>query len=325
VLRATASGVLALLLATATVVAAQGTVPLAAPAAQGDFAGLVDIGSGRRMYLECRGSGGPTVILVSGWPNPGGYWHLLYPEDPGPAVLPGVAAFTRVCAFDRPGTVLDIDPPVRSRSDPVPQPTTVENIVADLHALLQAAGVPGPYVLVGHSFGGLVVRLYASAYPDEVVGLVLVDAAQEETYPAWQALLGPTRWAEMMNLTQQPPEGLENYPDFERLDLEGSVVQGRQARANEPLRPLPLAVLTHGRPFEELVPNWPGDAFERMWLGMQQDLATLVPNARFTVARQSGHAIQQDQPALVIEAIRQVVAGVRDRDTWYDLSSCCAR
>jgi pimeloyl-ACP methyl ester carboxylesterase len=204
-------------------------------------------------------------------------------------------------------------------------PRTAGDIVTDLHALLQATAVPAPYVLVGHSFGGLVVRLYASAYPDEVFGLVLVDAAQEETWPAWEALLGPTQWAELMRRGQQPPEGLEDYHDFERLDTEGSTAQGRQARANQPLRPLPLAVLTHGRPFEKQVPNWPGDAFERMWLRMEQDLATLVPNARFTIASQSGHFIQEDQPALVTEAIRQVVAGARDRATWYDLASFCAK
>ena len=68
------------------------------------------------------------------------------------------------------------DPSLRSRSDPVPQPRTARDLVADLHALLHAAAVPGPYVLVGHSLGGVVVRLYASTYPDEVAGLVLVDA-----------------------------------------------------------------------------------------------------------------------------------------------------
>jgi hypothetical protein len=129
----------------------------------------------------------------------------------------------------------------------------------------------------------------------------------------------------MMNLTQQPPEGLEDYQDFERLDVDASVAQARQARADQPLRPMPLAVLTHGRPFEALMPDWPVDAFEQMWLGLQQDLSMLVPNARFTVASQSGHAIQQDQPALVSEMIRQVVAGVWDRETWYDLAACCAR
>jgi len=105
--------------------------------------------------------------------------------------------------------------------------------------------------------------------------------------------------------------------------VEGSSAQGRQARAERPLRPLPLAVLAHGRPFAAMVPNWPGDAFERMWLGLRQDLATLVPQARLTIASQSGHHIHQEQPAGVIEAIRQVVTGVRDPDTWYDLASCC--
>jgi pimeloyl-ACP methyl ester carboxylesterase len=334
-LRAAAGGVLVLCLVTAAV-AAQSPPPPASPAAQGDFAGLVDIG-GRRLYLECRGTGSPTVVLEDGAGIGADLWSvdLLEPAGSRPMVLPAVAGFARVCAYDRPGVVLSVNPAVRplapagrlfpSRSDPAPMPRTAGDVVTDLHALLRAAGVPGPYVLVGHSFGGLVVRLYASAYPDEVVGLVLVDAGQEETYPAWEALVGPTRWAEMMDLAQQPREGLEDYPDFERLDVEGSVAQGRQARANQPLRPMPLAVLTHGRPFEAPFPEWPGEAFERMWLGLQHDLAGLVPNSRFTVASQSGHNIQEDQPALVTEAIRQVVTGARDRDTWYDLTSCCVR
>jgi pimeloyl-ACP methyl ester carboxylesterase len=335
VLRTIASGILTLLLANAAAAAAQGTAPLAPPAAQRDFAGLVDIG-GRRLYLECRGTDSPTVVLEDGAGLGADLWSvdLLEPAGTRPMVLPTVAGFTRVCAYDRPGISLVHNPalhplapadrPFPSRSDPAPMPRTAQDVVADLHALLQAAGVPGPYVLVGHSFGGLVTQLYARAYPNEVVGLVLVDAAHEETYPAWQALMGPAQWAEVMNLTQTAPTGLEDYAGFERLDLEGTVAEGRQARADQPLRPLPLAVLTHGQPFAALVPNWPGDAFERMWLGMQHDLATLVPNARFIIAGESGHNTQQDQPALVIEAIRQVVAGVRDRDTWYDLASCCA-
>src|SRR5438128_235426 len=141
VLRATASGALAILLATGAAVAAQSTTPPANPAAQGDFAGLVDIGDGRRMYLECRGQGGPTVILVAGYANHGGVWSRLAPDVPPPAVLPGVAAFTRVCAYDRPGTFDGdpADPTDRSRSDPVPQPRAAEDTVADLHALLRAA------------------------------------------------------------------------------------------------------------------------------------------------------------------------------------------
>ena len=148
---------------------------------QADFAGLVDIGGGRKMYLECRGQGTPTVVLVSGYGDTGNVWSLDVPGFPQPHVLPAVAGFTRVCAYDRPGTIgVDIDDPAqRSRSDPVPQPRAPEDAVADLHALLAAADVPGPYVLAGHSLGGAYVRLYAATYPDAVVGMVLVDATNE--------------------------------------------------------------------------------------------------------------------------------------------------
>ena len=91
-------------------------------------------------------------------------------------MFPEVSKFTRVCAYDRPGTPVGEKP---SRSDPVPQPTTAGDAVADLHALLRAAGEAGPYVLAGQSYGGLVVRLYAMTYPEEVSGLVLVDALSE--------------------------------------------------------------------------------------------------------------------------------------------------
>jgi hypothetical protein len=149
--------------------------PAAAHATQsGDFAGLVDVVGGRKMYLECRGKGFPTVVLVAGLRGSAEDWNIA--EKPGPRVFPEVAKFTRVCAYDRPGTPVGEKP---SRSDPVHQPTTAGTAVADLHALLTAAGEAGPYVLVAHSYGGLIGRLYASTYPDDVCGLVLVDALSE--------------------------------------------------------------------------------------------------------------------------------------------------
>jgi pimeloyl-ACP methyl ester carboxylesterase len=149
VLRAAAGGVLALILVTAAV-AAQSPSPPASPAAQGDFAGLVDVG-GRRLYLECRGTGSPTVILEAGYRSPATVWSddLVQPEQPRTMVLEGVAASTRVCLYERPGTAAVLDGSLHpSRSDPVPQPRTAEAVVADLHALLQTAGVPHPAVRV---------------------------------------------------------------------------------------------------------------------------------------------------------------------------------
>jgi pimeloyl-ACP methyl ester carboxylesterase len=173
-------------------------------ATSGDFASLVDIG-GRRLYLACKGSGTPTVILEAGAGNNGDIWSMVEPEAAGKiSVFEGVAEFTRVCAYDRPGTVSGSKPVQRSRSDPAPKPRSAGDIVADLRALLVAAGVRPPYVLVGHSFGGLVVRLFASTVPDEVVGLVLVDAAQEEFWTKLKALVTPEQWQGM--ITGTPPE-----------------------------------------------------------------------------------------------------------------------
>jgi pimeloyl-ACP methyl ester carboxylesterase len=324
VLRAPAGGILALVLVTAASIAAQDTAPSARPAAQGDFASLVDIG-GRRLYLECQGTGSPTVILETGYGGGGDGWSqdLLEPETPRSMVLPAVAGFTRVCAYDRPGTLLLRDAVHPSRSDPVPMPRTAEDLVADLHALLQAAGVPGPYVLAGHSLGGQFVRLYASTYPDAVAGLVLVDGLSE----GLDALLTPEQWAAYVRSFLLLPPGLEAFPDFERIDFVASAAQTRQAATAVPLRPLPLSVLSKSEPFDvprDMELGFPVDALDRAWRLAQDGLATLVPHARFSIASRSGHNIHQEQPALVIEAIRQVVAGVRDPDTWYDLASCCA-
>ena len=121
------------------------------------------------------GTGSPTVILESGYHDSSQPWSLN--DGFPPAVLPGVAGFTKICAYDRPGTLLYTDPPrITDRSSPVRMPRTAQDVTSDLHALLGAAEVPGPYILVAHSLGGLFVRLYAQTYPDQVRGLVLVDA-----------------------------------------------------------------------------------------------------------------------------------------------------
>ncbi len=305
-----------LLILTNVVAAPASTLAAASPrATSGDFAGLVDIGDGRKLYLACRGTGSPTVILEAGAGNNGQTWDTvgLPAGSPQTAVFPGVAAFTRVCVYDRPGTILDIEH--HSRSDPAPMPRTAGEIVADLHALLTAAAVPGPYVLAGHSFGGLVVRLYAATYPDDVVGLVLIDAAHEDYYAAQQAALTPEQRNEMAQLAEQGPPDLADYPDFERLDTDASAAEMRDAVATTPLRPMPEIVLTHGRPWDWPA-GYPADDLEAVWLPLQEQLAAGVPDSRLIVAEQSGHFIPGDQPDLVIAAIQQVVEAVRDPASW---------
>ena len=161
-------------------------LPVANAAENGNVAELVNIGSGRKMYLKCTGKGSPAVVLVGGLRASAEDWSIS--DKSKPTVFAEVGKFTRVCACDRPGTPVGEKP---SRSDPVPQPTTAKDAVADLHALLTAAGEVGPYVLVGHSYGGLIVRLYASTYPKDVSGLVLVDALSERLQDAET----PQQWA----------------------------------------------------------------------------------------------------------------------------------
>jgi pimeloyl-ACP methyl ester carboxylesterase len=281
-------------------------------AAHGNFSHRVAIRGGRKLYLECRGTGSPTVVLEAGTGDLAKIWSVA-PVGPGRAVLPAVARFTRVCAYDRPGTYLL--PHELSRSDPVAMPRSARDIVIDLHSLLRAAHVPGPYVLAGHSFGGMVARLYATTYPRRIAGLVSIDAQNEYFAAAFKRLLTPEQYAAAV-LNPEPPPGLEWYKAIERLSLEVSVAQMRQAQADTPLHRMPLVVLSHSKtlpnPFG-LPPDYPIEALGRAFQHSQDKLAKLVPGARHVIAAKSGHYIQLDQPRLVTREIHRVVREVRRR------------
>jgi pimeloyl-ACP methyl ester carboxylesterase len=136
---------------------------------------LVDVGR-HRLFISCTGTGSPTVVLEGGLGQGSAYFALIAPQ---------VASTTRVCVYDRAG---------RGRSEPTTSPQDGAAIAHDLHALLGASGNPGPYILAGHSSGGVYVRFFAAAYPDEVAGVVLLDAQAPHLVPVaagGQAALAP--------------------------------------------------------------------------------------------------------------------------------------
>jgi pimeloyl-ACP methyl ester carboxylesterase len=244
---------------------------------------LIDVG-GRRLHLSCSGAGSPTVILEAGL----GQASL---SEVWGSVPSAIAMFTRVCAYDRAG---------RGTSDPDPRTATEFRTgwtaVDDLRELLRVAAIAKPYVLVGHSLGGAYARLYASRFPDEVAGLVLVDASHEDQRIVFKA----AGYAE-----PDPPTG----QNAERTDLSAVLEELRQSRLRADM---PLVVLSHGRKLP--LRNASVDVVDRVeaaWLGLQRQLASRSSNGRLVVAERSGHNIQRDEPQVVVEAVGQVLSQVK--------------
>lgn len=283
---------------------------------------LIDVG-GYKLHLHCRGQGQPTVLLEAGLNDFSVQWAL---------VQPAVAQFTQVCTYDRAGL---------GWSEPSPHPRTSAKMVDELHMMLTNAGITGPYVLVGHSFGGINMRLFARQYPDSVVGLVLVDSAHEAQgarIPALRTataqliqqfrLLSRLNWFGLLALapSQIPNRGLPadalaqyrarlataGYFDAAIAESETFYTNSNDASAVKlaDLSDLPLIVLSRGEgaPLPGLTAA-ENEAYEQSWRILQAELAALSSNSQQWIAQQSGHDIQLQQPDLVITAIRQLVQG----------------
>jgi pimeloyl-ACP methyl ester carboxylesterase len=275
-----------------------------------DIARAFDLGGGRRVYLECHGSsppGRPTILLISGYHDSGDVWAIdeaISPPAVGPTVPAALAAGHRVCTYDRPGTLrytLDGNP-LTGRSTPVPQPRTAADVVSELHALLAAAAVTGPFVLTAHSLGGLFALLYARTYPDQVRGIVFVDAFSPSIPSAFGA-----HWAQYRDLLSAAPAGTPlDRPAAERIDIDRSVAQVNQAPA---LRPMPLVVLTKTEPFQTALPAPPGLPWSRinqLYESAETTLVQLQPHTPQILATGSDHYIQWREPDLVTGATRLV-------------------
>ncbi len=246
----------------------------------------VDVG-GYKLSIKCVGTGNPTVVFDAGLNDTGDKWIKVWTK---------VKDVTRACIYDRAG---------RGESDRGPVPRTSQVIVTELHTLLVNASIDGPYVLVGHSFGGYNVRLYASQYRDQVAGMVLVDTTHEDEIDRINALLPPTP-GECQALAASRRQVVNNR---EGVDFPTSSAQVRQARHT--LGDLPLIVLSRGRASETPagcdIPASVNQQIDHLHRDLQNQLAGLSSNSRHIIAEKSGHYIQLDQPELVIDAIVQVV------------------
>ena len=296
-----ASAIVAVLTACTPV---DGTSPTISPDAAADRAGTVDVGDGRELYLECHGTGSPTVILVSGLGDSAEVWSTRLDEavTETPTVYEDVADLTRVCAYDRPGTG-------GSRSTEVDQPTSAQTSADDLHELVIASGEQGPFVLAGHSYGGPIIRLFASDHPDEVAGLVLVDALSEDL-PSGLTVEQQTVFERLNTPTRAGAE----FFDFATLVS--------QLQDSAPVRDVPVIVLTADTP--QLTPEavasgqLPADVDQEfadaLWaaqLSAQDLLPAKFVDAVHVTDTHSDHYIQLGNPQLVIDSIRDMVQEVR--------------
>lgn len=261
-----------------------------------DLDKLVDVG-GHRLYIKCMGSGSPTIILEAGLGSSSKTWDKVMPE---------VSKYTRVCSYDRPN---------EGKSDPAPRPIrrigshkyielrTGRQVVQDLHAILASAGVAGPYILVGHSLGGMYAILYADRYPQEAVGMVLVDSAHQDQIKRFEAFMTPSQAKSDHDSLEQNEEGADIDEIFEEV------------RAVHWHSNIPLYVLVHG--IEKSPPaDWSAEQLakkEQAWRELQADHARRSPNSKLIIAEKSGHGIQNDQPELVSDAIEQVLNLARNK------------
>lgn len=281
-----------------------GMVPVPGASAPQPRGSLIDIG-GYRLSVQCDGEGLPVVVLDAGLGGASSDWRK---------VQPALATTNRTCIYDRAGY---------GRSESSPLPRTSARIAAELRTLLMRAQLPPPYLLVGHSFGGYNVRLFAGLFPGDTAGLVLVDSPHEAQAEALfeQGVLGfldPQGWlralwspdllsslpaetsaiAELLGMQAKTWHTILN--EAAAFDISGQELEATPLPAN-----IPLGVLMHGR---RIFPEGAvGDGLEQDWLHGNRELVRAQTLGRFAIAPESGHFIHADQPELIVDMVRTVL------------------
>jgi len=246
---------------------------------------LVSVGGGRTLYVKCVGSGSPTVLLEAGFGETSDTWSEVQPQ---------LGTTARTCAYDRAGL---------GDSPPIPGVHDAGDEIHDLERLLDHAHIPPPYVLVGHSYGGVLARIFANTHRDETAGVVLIEATgrnfDRRQLPIWRA---------------QPRSVRRRLPKpTTHLVKDGVDLGASQALADKvtTLGETPLVVITRGRddPGNPLPPS-ARRGLDRLWATTQDELAALSSDHVHVIALRSGHTVQRSlngQPSVVIRAVRAVV------------------
>jgi pimeloyl-ACP methyl ester carboxylesterase len=240
---------------------------------------------GERVHIRCVGQGPTTVVLIAGFGGGADGWATIEPA---------IAASARVCSYERPGT---------GTSDPATSTETFTTQATDLHSLLGTVGEPGPYVVVGHSFGGAEAATFASMFADEVAGLVLLDA----TPTSWPAAIcavpddGSDAAAMLLGVCGTfAPTG-----NSEHLDAVAAFAEAAQIAS---LGSLPMAVITADR--RELPADLAAPEVARLneaWNVGQNDWMALSTDAHLVSVEHTGHHIEIDQPGVVIDEINRLL------------------
>lgn len=226
-----------------------------------------------RMHIRCAGTGDTTVVLIAGWDGGDGSWD---------AIRPSVSQHARVCSYAKFGT---------GGSDPASTTQTFASQAADLHALLAAADEPGPYVVVGHSFGGSVAVMFASTYPDEVTGLLLLDASPTG-WPATVCSVPAYRAA--CDLMHDPAEDAERLDVFRAFDEVAHITS---------LGDLPMTVMTGAHRDDTGLSADELTRLDSVWADGQAHWASLSSASTIVTVEHTGHHIEIDQPQRVVDEL----------------------
>jgi pimeloyl-ACP methyl ester carboxylesterase len=241
------------------------------------------------LYVHCFGTGSPVVVMDNGLGVDWSYWYAVYSQLP-PTI--------RVCMYDRSANA-----------------HTSQKIVEDLHSLLTGARLEAPYVLVGHSLGGVNMILFASRYPEEVAGVVLEDSSHPDQGSRGLAALPPeslNEGSDLAKLRKQFTQWTISGNYFAGIDVAASF---DQVRAVKSLGDVPLVVLTHA-PNNFDWGNIPTDVsakLEQASQDMQKEWAGLSSNSTHIIANTSSHTIHHDEPQLVVNVILKLVNAARSK------------